>query len=262
MPKLSLRDVSVDFPIYDASSRSLKKSVMNRGTGGRLCADARNRVWVQALRDVTVTLNDGDRVGLIGHNGAGKTTLLRVLAGVYEPTRGTVIREGRVVPLFDVSLGMDMDSTGYENIILRGLFMGEMPDTMKAKFDDIATFTGLGDYLDMPVRTYSSGMRLRLAFAASTCIVPEVLLMDEWVAVSDIAFLDHAETRLRALVNRSALMVLASHSDAIIRQHCDKALLMHQGCVVGFGPVEEMLDRYHASVFDGVPQSAAVGEVA
>jgi ABC-2 type transport system ATP-binding protein/lipopolysaccharide transport system ATP-binding protein len=245
MVYLRTEAVSVDFPIYSASSRSLKNRVLRFGGAGHLSTDT-GRITVQALRDVTANFEHGDRVGLVGRNGAGKTTLLRVLAGVYEPTHGRVSKQGQVAPLFDVALGMDLEGTGYENILLRGLMLGLSRKQIRERTDEIVQFTELGDYLSVPLRTYSSGMMLRLAFAVSTSIEPEILLMDEWIGVGDAHFITKAEVRLQGLVDRAGIMVIASHSNALIRKVCNKALLMDQGRVVATGGAEEVLAQYEA----------------
>jgi ABC-2 type transport system ATP-binding protein len=246
-----LEKVGVDFPLYGGGSRSLKKTLVHFGTGGRIGRDASDRVCVQALREVSLTFDHGDRVGLIGHNGAGKTTLLRVLAGVYEPSHGVVRCEGQAVALFDPSLGMDMEATGYENIVLRGLILGLSPKEIRSHADAIAEFTELGEYLAMPVRTYSSGMMLRLAFAVSTSISPDILLMDEWIVAGDNQFMEKAQKRMENFVGRSNILVLASHSLDLIERWCDKAVLLDEGQVVAFGPLKEVLNRYN-------PQASAV----
>jgi len=158
-PHIETHDAWVEFPIFDAKSRSLKKTFL----GGSIGRNASNVVVIEALRDITMSLELGDRVGLVGHNGAGKSTLLRLLSGIYEPTRGSAIIRGRVAPVFDLGVGMDPEISGYENIIIRGLFLGQTRKQMLAKVDEIADFTELGDYLSMPLRTYSTGMRVRLA---------------------------------------------------------------------------------------------------
>ena len=247
MVSVTLEDVSVEFPIYGGGSRSLKKTLMRMGTGGRIARDAGDRVCVQALREVSFRIDHGDRVGLVGPNGAGKTTLLRVLAGVYEPTRGIVRRDGQVAPLFDATLGMDMEATGYENIILRGLFLGLSPGEMQSRTEEIAAFTELEDYLAMPVRTYSTGMMLRLAFAVSTCVEPEILLMDEWIGVGDTHFLAKAEKRIEKLVSIANVLILASHSQDLIKRVCNKAILLDHGQVALIGGVDQVLKAYEAN---------------
>jgi ABC-2 type transport system ATP-binding protein/lipopolysaccharide transport system ATP-binding protein len=218
---------------------------MHLGTGGRIARDASDRVCVQALRDVSLTFCHGDRVGLIGHNGAGKTTLLRVLAGVYEPSHGRLRCEGQAVALFDPALGMEMEATGYENIFLRGLILGLSPKEIREQAEAIAEFTELGDYLAMPVRTYSSGMMLRLAFAVSTSISPEILLMDEWIVAGDSQFMEKAKKRMESFVGRSNILVLASHSLDLIRRWCDKVVLLEKGRVTAFGSLNEVLSKYN-----------------
>jgi ABC-2 type transport system ATP-binding protein len=175
MVEIICESVSVQFPIYDANTRSLRTKLMNIGTGGTIRADARH-VVVTALEDVSFSLRRGDRLGIIGQNGAGKTTLLRVLAGIYEPTRGRVVTHGKVAPLFDITLGMDQDATGYENIKIRGLFLNMTEAEIEAHTEEIVAFSELGPYMDMPIRTYSSGMMVRLAFAIATTQKPEILL--------------------------------------------------------------------------------------
>ncbi len=247
MASITVENVSVDFPIYGGGSRSLKKTLIHAGTGGRLARDAGNRICVRALHDVSLQLEDGDRLGIVGANGAGKTTFLRVLAGVYEPTYGTVRRDGQVSTLFDATLGMDMEATGYDNILLRSLFLGVSPREVREMMDEIAEFTDLGDYLAMPMRTYSAGMRLRLALAVSTCFDPEILLMDEWIGLGDAHFLEKAKGRMERFVGRSSILVIASHSEALIERHCNKAVLLDRGEVTAIGPVDEVLNAYRTS---------------
>lgn len=246
MASISLRDVSIEFPIYQGSNRSLKKALLGAGTGGSLGRDGGNRVCVRALDRMTLDLQHGDRVGLVGPNGAGKTTLLRVLAGIFEPTRGQVTIEGKISPLFDVSLGFNPDAMGHENIFLRGLYMGMTPADIRSRAAEIARFSELGDYLSIPVRTYSAGMMLRLAFGVATCVDPEILLMDEWVLAGDAHFLEKARRRLEAFIERSSIMVLASHSDSILRQWCNKGVLLRRGQIEAVGPINEILALYHS----------------
>jgi len=199
---------------------------------------------VHALRDVSFSAQHGDRVGLIGPNGAGKSTLLRVLAGIYEPTAGSVRCDGQVVPLFNPALGMEPEATGHQNIRLRGLLLGLRPQEIESRRNEIAAFTELGNYLDMPVRTYSSGMSLRLAFAISTCFVPEILLLDEWIGVGDAHFVEKAEQRMQEVVGQSSIVVIASHSNDLIRRLCNKALYIEAGRVKAEGSVDDVLAAY------------------
>lgn len=246
MASIELENVVVSFPVYDQSSRSLKKRLISATTGGRIesASETGKITVVQALDGVTLSLKHGDRVGLVGHNGAGKTTLLRVLSGIYEPTTGRAMIDGNAAPLFDVSLGMDPEGTGFENIVLRGLFLGLSRNEINARVDEIAGFTELGDFLELPLRTYSTGMRMRLAFAVSTSIEPDILLLDEGIGAGDAAFLDKAQRRLREFAEKAAIIVLASHSEMLIRQMCEKAVLMEHGRVLRIGTTEEILECY------------------
>ena len=245
---ISLEDVSVSFPLYHGGSRSLKKSLLFRGSGGRIGTDASHRIIVEALRNISLSLSVGDRLALIGSNGAGKTTLLRVMAGVYEPIAGKVTVRGRISPMFDISLGIDHELTGFDNIRLRGLILGMTPDEIEAKLPDIAEFTGLDEYLEMPVRTYSAGMMLRLTFAVATCFEPEVLLMDEWIVAGDASFINQARQRIAKFIDKAAVLVLASHDLATCQQWCNKALWLDQGRIKTFGAIDDVIRAYQASV--------------
>jgi len=245
----SLRQISittkaacVDFPIFDAKSRSLKKTVMGV-VGGNIDSGAKVPI-IEALRDIDVHLEHGARVGLVGHNGAGKSTLLRLFSGIYEPTRGIAEIRGRVAPVFDLGVGMDPEISGLENIVIRGLFLGMSRKQMDERVDDIAEFTELGDFLEMPLRTYSTGMRVRLALGVVTSIDPEILLLDEGIGAVDAAFLEKSKKRLSDLVDRSGLLVFASHSDEFLRELCDTAIWMEHGRVREQGPLEEILRAY------------------
>jgi ABC-type polysaccharide/polyol phosphate transport system ATPase subunit len=244
--ELTLRNVNVSFPIYHGGSRSLKKSLLFRGSGGHMAADASHRIVVEALRDVSLQFVAGDRVALIGSNGAGKTTLLRVMAGVYEPVTGTVESRGRISPMFDIGLGIDSEISGYDNIRLRGMILGLSRDEIEERMADIAEFTALGDYLDVPVRTYSSGMMTRLTFAVATCFAPEILLMDEWIMAGDASFLSKAQHRVQSFVEKASIMVLASHSIETCRKFCNQGIWMNQGQIKASGPIDEVLDAYAA----------------
>ena len=248
MAFLRLRNLSVEFPMYQGSSRSLKKLMVATTTYGNLARDATDRINVRALNDVTLDIEDGDRVGLIGANGAGKTTLLRVLGGIYSPTRGQVGSSGKISALLDVAVGLNPDATGRENIILRGMYMDIHPREMRARVDEIAEFTELGPYLDMPARTYSAGMMIRLGFAVSTCIPPEILLMDEWLAAGDARFLEKAQRRMEAFVGSSSILVFAAHSVDLLRKWCNRGILLEHGRIAAQGDINDVIAAYAGPV--------------
>jgi ABC-2 type transport system ATP-binding protein/lipopolysaccharide transport system ATP-binding protein len=183
---------------------------------------------------------------LVGHNGAGKSTLLKVLAGIYQPTTGSVRTEGRIVSTLNISLGMEPEATGFENIVIRGLLLGMRRAEINKKLDEIANFTELGDYLNMPVRIYSSGMATRLAFATVTAMDSDILLMDEVIGTGDASFMDKAEKRLNEFMNRSKIIVIASHSDQVIKKFCNKALLLEHGQIISTGLPDEVIANYHS----------------
>jgi ABC-type polysaccharide/polyol phosphate transport system ATPase subunit len=239
--EILLENVSVSFPIYHGGSRSLKKNLLFRGTGGHLATDANQRITVEALRNISLKCQAGDRIALVGSNGAGKTTLMRVMAGIYEPAGGVVTTRGRISPMFDIGLGIDGEISGYDNIRLRGLILGLSAREVEQKMPDIADFTELGDYLDIPVRTYSAGMLTRLTFAVATCFSPEILLMDEWLAAGDAAFLAKAQHRVRSFIEKASILVLASHNLNICRQWCNKAIWVERGEVRMSGEIDSVL---------------------
>ena len=243
MVSIDTYNACVDFPIFDAKSRSLKKAVMS-SAGGAIGKNDSNTVVVEALKDINLHLREGDRVGLVGHNGAGKSTLLRLLSGIYEPTRGVADVRGRVAPVFDLGVGMDPEISGYENIIIRGLFLGQTRKQMRDKMDEIAEFSELGDYLSMPLRTYSTGMRVRLALGVVTSIEPEILLLDEGIGAVDAAFMAKARVRLAELVKRSGILVFASHSNDFLAQLCNTALWVDKGEIKQAGLVDEVVEAY------------------
>lgn len=244
MASITFDDVSIEFPIYSLASRSLKKSFVHLTTGGKISTEARGAVVVRALQNISLHIEHGDRVGLIGHNGAGKSTLLRVVSEIYEPTHGAVHIDGKVSPLLDVMLGMEHESTGYENIIMRGILLGLTEKQIKQKVEEIANFSELGDYLSVPLRTYSAGMKVRLAFGAATSVDPEILVLDEVVGAGDSVFMNKAKQRLDQLVEKSSIVLFAAHSDDIIKRFCNKVLLLHAGSVKYFGSVEEGMSIY------------------
>ncbi len=252
MAAVTIENVRVDFPIYHGNSRSLKRHVF-AAASGRLQSDDKHRIVVSALRDISLSLRSGDRLGLIGGNGAGKTTLLRTLAGIYEPVEGRVDVEGRIGALLDPNLGMNYELTGRENISLRGRYNGLSREAILRLEEDVETFAELDDFLDLPMRFYSAGMTVRLGFALATAIHPEVLLMDEWLLAGDAAFMDKASARLEAVVRKAEILVLSSHMPSIILNWSTRVIRMHQGRIIDDGPPQEVMDRYLASVSEVAP---------
>lgn len=228
---ISLQNVNVSFPVYGAGSASLKKTLAASVTGGLFGKETGVTV-VHALSGIDIDLKAGDRLGLVGHNGAGKSTLLRTLAGVYEPSSGRFERRGTVASLIDPALGIEVDASGLENIMLRGLVMGLSKREIERRTADIVEFSGLGEYIHMPVRTYSTGMMMRLAFSISTCVQADILLMDEWLSVGDAEFTEKAERRMSEIVQGSGILVLASHSSELIARECNKVIHLSHGTIV------------------------------
>lgn len=245
---ICLDRVSVSFPVYQGGSRSLKKRVLFHGSAGRIGRDADQKIVIEALSDLSFSLSAGDRVALIGANGAGKTTLLRTIAGIFEPIEGHIVTRGRISPMLDISLGIDPDLSGYDNIRLRALLLGFPTGAIEEYLPDIVEFTELGDYLDMPVRTYSSGMILRLSFAVATCFRPEILLMDEWILAGDAHFMGKAEARVQNFIERASVMVLASHDLKLCSRWCTTGIWLDQGRVRELGPIADIIKQYTRSV--------------
>jgi ABC-type polysaccharide/polyol phosphate transport system ATPase subunit len=248
MARIELSNVSVEFPIYNLHARSLKKQFLRLTTGGNVAKDAKQRVIVRSLNNISLSLHQGDRVGLIGGNGAGKSTLLNVLAKIYEPTEGKVQINGHVSPLLNLIQGIESEFTGYENIVIRGIILGLSRKEINNKMNQIAELTGLGDYLAMPVRTYSNGMMMRLAFAISASIEPDILLIDEVFGAGDAEFMEKARARMVSLLNQSNIVVMATHSDILMKEFCNKGLLLEAGSIKYFGSLENALEMYHTGI--------------
>ncbi len=229
MSSIILDNCSLELPIYGTINRSLKGAVMATATGGRIAAASKNVTVVTALKDISLEIRAGDRVGLMGHNGAGKTSLLRMLAGIYEPTSGRIQIRGKVSSFINLGLGLDVEATGAENILLVGLMFGLGFDEIQQLAPSIQEFSGLGEFLDMPIRTYSSGMQMRLLFSIATSVHAEILLMDEWLSVGDSDFAASAEERLQKLVDAASILVIASHNTAVIEKLCNVIVRLEHG---------------------------------
>lgn len=250
---IKLENVNIDFPIFD-TQRSFRKELLSRTkqtryTGGLIRGNETSGVAsIRALEGITLEVNEGDRLGLIGHNGAGKSTLLRVMAGCFEPTQGKIEINGHVSPLFNTAMGMDPDDTGYENIFNIGLYLGMNPDEVRARVEEVEDFAELGSFLNLPVRTYSSGMMVRLSFGIATAIEPEILLLDEGLGAGDARFAEKAKRRVDELIERSSILVLATHGDAMMMEMCTKGVLMEHGHIVLAGSCEEIVHSYKERV--------------
>jgi ABC-type polysaccharide/polyol phosphate transport system ATPase subunit len=252
MPRIELDRVSVTFRV-----RQLKRVTLKEYLVRQMFRRSMNPIMqVQALQDISLRLQPGDRLGILGHNGAGKSTLLKVLAGIYPPTSGERVVEGRISSLFDIALGFEPEASGWENIAYRGYLQGETPRSIKGKSRAIAEFSELGHFLHMPVRHYSAGMMVRLAFSIATAIEPEILLVDEVLSVGDLAFQEKARQRMREMMARAQIIILVSHDLSSFGKFCDRVLWMDHGRVRQVGTPAEVVAAYAASVQAAAKQVA------
>ncbi|GAB0120179.1 ABC transporter ATP-binding protein [Acidisoma sp. 7E03] len=243
--RIDVRELRIDFPLYHGQSRSLKRSILERATGRRrLQENEKHRFVVEALRAISFTLKPGERLGLVGHNGAGKTTLLRAMAGVYEPVSGSVRIQGSLNALLDPNQGMNPELTGRENVVLRGCYHDMDHAAVEAMQEDVRSFAELGDFFDLPVRIYSSGMIVRLAFAMATAIRPQVLLMDEWFLAGDASFREKARERLESMVLGADILVLSTHLNDVVRAWCTRVIWLEDGWVRMDGATDAVIDAF------------------
>jgi ABC-type polysaccharide/polyol phosphate transport system ATPase subunit len=247
MATISLDDVSLTFTIRQNRNVTLKEFLLKRF----FLESVNPKIAVHALSGINLTATDGDRVGVIGHNGAGKSTLLKLIAGIYPPTKGHRRVEGRICSLFDIALGFEHEATGRENITYRGYLQGESPRSLRAKIKDIEEFSDLGDFLTVPVRYYSAGMMVRLAFSIATASKPEILLIDEVLSVGDMAFQIKAKERMKQMMATARLMVVVSHDLASVEALCNRGMWLTHGGMVKEGPVREVVAAYKKSVSPG-----------
>ncbi len=244
MAHIHLDKVSVQLPIYGVGKRVFKKELIRIATGGFLKKENNNILTVDALKNITLDIPNGMRLGLIGHNGAGKSTLLRTIIGIYEPSSGKIKTEGKVTSILDLMIGINEESTGYENIFIQGLLQGFTRTEIEAKKEAIAKFTELGDYLWMPIRTYSSGMKIRLAFGIATSFIPEILVIDEVFGAGDSTFIEKAQNRMQEMIRFSSIVIFTSHDLSLIKKICTHVLWLDAGQQKFFGPVEEGIEYY------------------
>jgi ABC-type polysaccharide/polyol phosphate transport system ATPase subunit len=254
MARIELDRVGLTFRVRKQQGRMTLKEYLVRGLFLRATVAM---MEVRALQDLSLTIKAGERVGIIGHNGAGKSTLLKLLAGIYEPTAGRCTVTGRVSSLFDLMLGFEPEASGWENIRYRGYLQGETPRSITRKIEGIAEFSELGDFLNMPVRYYSAGMLVRLAFSIATAIHPEILLVDEVLSVGDMAFQEKARKRMREMMMQADLMVVVSHDLDSLAQLCDQAIWMDHGRLRKKGPIREVIAAYSRSVHGAPPAKPA-----
>jgi len=228
MAQIKFENVTLRYPIFGSHGMSLRSHLMRVATGGNIEKDAKTTV-VTALKKVSFTLNEGDAVGLIGHNGAGKSTLLRAMAGIYPPSQGNVTLKGKTATVFEIGAGMDYELSGYDNIIHLGMMMGLSYSDARALTPDIEDFTELGDFLQLPVRTYSSGMTMRLMFAVATALTPEVLLLDEMFSTGDAGFREKSVVRMNSVINSAKIFVFASHDHTLLKTYCNRVFRLEHG---------------------------------
>lgn len=235
---IRLNSVELSYPIYSIRAASIRNALANLAVGGSLLKDGKDVIHVRALDKITFELKEGDRLGVVGHNGAGKSTLLKVLAGIYEPDRGLVEVNGKISSMIDIGLGLDDTQTGRENIIIMGRMRGVATRQVLQQMDEIISFSEMGPFVDLPVQTYSAGMRARLVFSVATTFEPDILLLDEWIGAGDAAFHEKAATRMADLLASSRAMVLATHNFGMIKDVCNKLLVLDKGVQSYFGPVD------------------------
>jgi len=253
MSLIQLTDVGLRFRVRRFGRISLKEYLLQ----GFFRRSKQATFEVQALENINLTINEGERLGIIGHNGAGKSTLLKLLAGIYPPTVGRRRVHGHISAMFDLSLGFEQDASGWENIMFRSYLQGETPRTMRGKIQPIAEFSELGDFLNMPVRYYSAGMMVRLAFSIATAIEPEILVVDEVLSAGDMAFQSKARERMRTLMSSARAVIVVSHDLTSLAMLCDRVLWLDHGKMRLIGPTAEVIEAYKQQVSEGAQRRAA-----
>jgi ABC-type polysaccharide/polyol phosphate transport system ATPase subunit len=244
MNSIKINNCSVSFPIFNSRSRGLLNSLISNLNNGRGEIDHSKNTFVHALKNININIKNGERIGLIGPNGSGKSTFLRLCAGIYEPSSGEIFIEGATSSLTDLTLGIDPEATGLEFIKMRAIFMGLGRNNFQAIVDDVANFTELAEFLQLPVRTYSTGMMLRLAFAVSTLINPDILLLDEMIGTGDASFISKANQRLNNFIERTGILILASHNNDILSKFCNRGIVFYSGQIIFDGKIEDALNFY------------------
>lgn len=256
MANIILENLSLEYPIYDVQARSMRMAITRNLKVGGVIKQGKDNVSVVALDNLSMTINTGDKVAILGHNGAGKTTLLKVISGFYEPSSGAIHTEGKVTGLLNMTAGLDLNLNGLENIMLFGQLLGLSPTQIENKSEEIIEYSRLGAYLNMPMRTYSQGMTLRLAFAVCTSFQPEILLLDEWIGAGDQRFLDRAEKRIDQMISKSSILIFATHNIQVAKQLCNKAIYLEHGKLKGYGDFDSIFQQYEADVHKSLAAQA------
>jgi lipopolysaccharide transport system ATP-binding protein len=244
---IDLKGVTLDYKMYSVKAQSLRNAVLNVAVGGRLIKSGRDVTTLRALSDVTLSLREGDRLGLVGHNGSGKTSLLKVLAGIFEPTAGVVDVRGKVSSMISMSIGLDPEASGLQNI--KNLAMMQMMSDreIKRRLPDIVEFSELGAFVHMPFKTYSAGMMARLTFSVATQMDADILIMDEWISAGDAEFQKKAAARLTSMVDKAKIVVIATHDRALAAMVCNRIMSMEAGVPTFLGPTAEWIERSNAA---------------
>lgn len=246
MAQIDAFNLSLHYPLTGGADRNINadREPDSIVTVGR-------KKYILALRDLSFSIQRGQNIGLVGRNGSGKSTLLRVLGGIYTPTSGQVVTSGKISSLYGMNLGIQPDATGRENIVFRGIIKGWSREELRQRIPEIIEFSELGDFIDLPLRTYSDGMRMRLLFAIATCFAPEILLLDEWIGAGDANFQKKAGQRMNALVDEAGITVVASHNRNLIQSVCEQGIWLDKGVMRAYGPIAEVykeMDAYFAKV--------------
>ncbi|MBU4433954.1 MAG: ABC transporter ATP-binding protein [bacterium] len=240
---IDLKDVTLDYNLYSVRAQSLRNAVLNMAVGGRLMRSGKDVTVIRALSNISLNLREGDRLALVGHNGSGKTSLLKVLAGIYEPTAGVVDVRGRISSMISMSIGLDAEASGLQNI--RNLAMMQMmPDReIKRRLPDIVEFSELGAFVHMPFKTYSAGMMARLTFSVATQMDADILIMDEWISAGDAEFQKKAAARLTSMVDKAKIVVIATHDLKLAATVSNRVMTMEAGVPTFLGTTAEWVER-------------------
>ena len=244
--EIILKNACLDFPVYDSESLSFRNKMSNMGKVivTKSTKSTSGAKIIKGLKDINFNFVHGDRVALLGHNGSGKTTLLKLLAEIYSPTSGTIHKKGETCCMLDIGFGFEQDATGYENIILSNITRGLTKNEVDKILPEIAEFSGLGEFLDMPFRTYSSGMQARLAFSSVIANAPGILLIDEFFSTGDIEFSEKSKNKVLEMMSNSSILVFASHDLPLLKTICNKAICLENGKIIFSGETEDTIRHY------------------